>query len=261
MALRILLVVAIFAGLGSGGVVYYQFSHQIPALVQQREVEKSEKDRELAALNQTTVELKKTAADLTGQQHELASAKVEQRNALARADAQEKRAENLQGKLATVNEDLQQKQSTLAAYKSSNLTPDQVVKLKGKLLTDQKQLAAITADRDNWHHKYSVFQGRFDQLVIGDPVPLPPADLKGKVVAVDPKWDFVVLDIGGNQGVIEDCELLVNRKGRLIAKVIIRNVQKDRCVANIVSGWKLGEIMEGDVVTPAHYSHEYSYNW
>jgi hypothetical protein len=29
-------------------------------------------------------------------------------------------------------------------------------------------------------------------------------------------------------------------------------VEKDRCIANIMPGWKLGEVIEGDVVTPAH---------
>jgi len=260
MVLRILLIVAILAGLGSGGVVYYQFSHQIPALIQQREVEKWAKDRELAALNQTTVELKKTVADLTRQQHELAGAKVEQQNALARADAQEKRAENLQGKLATVNDGLQQNQDTLAEYKSSDLTPDQVAKLKGTLLAAQKQLAAITSERDDLEGKYIAISIRFEPFIIDEPPCVPPADLRGKVVVVDPKWDFVVLDVGEDQGLLEDCELLVNRKGRLVAKVKVKSVEKNRAIASIVSGWKLGEIIEGDVVTPASYSHEYSYN-
>ena len=78
------------------------------------------------------------------------------------------------------------------------------------------------------------------------------ADLKGKVVVVDPKWDFVVLDIGDEQGVLKDGELLVSRDGKLVAKVIVRTVEKDRCIANIVPGWKLGEVFEGDQVTPAH---------
>ena len=179
MVLRILLVVAILAGFGSGGVVYYQFSHQIPALIQKREAEKNEKDRELAALNQTTVELKKTVADLTLQQHELADAKVEQQKALARADAQEKQAENLQGKLAEVNVDLQQKQATLAEYKSSGLTPDQVVKLKANLLAAQKQLTAIVVDRDNWRGKYVTVQGQLEQFVIFEPGLFLPDDLEG----------------------------------------------------------------------------------
>jgi hypothetical protein len=47
-------------------------------------------------------------------------------------------------------------------------------------------------------------------------------------------------------------ELLVNRDGKLIAKVIVRSIQKDRCIANIVSGWKYGELIEGDSVIPAN---------
>jgi hypothetical protein len=76
--------------------------------------------------------------------------------------------------------------------------------------------------------------------------------LKGKIVVVDPKWDFVVLNIGDEQGAIQDGEMLVSREGKLVAKVVIRSVQKDRCIANVVPGWKLGEMIEGDEVTPAH---------
>jgi len=78
------------------------------------------------------------------------------------------------------------------------------------------------------------------------------ADLKGKVVDVDPKWDFVVLNIGDEQGAIQDGEMLVSRDGKLVAKVIISRVEKDYCIANVVTGWKLGEMIEGDDVSPAH---------
>jgi hypothetical protein len=79
-----------------------------------------------------------------------------------------------------------------------------------------------------------------------------PANLRGKIVAVDPKWDFVVLNIGDGQGVKEDGELLVSRDGKLVAKVIVRSIQRDSCIANIVPGWKLGDVIEGDEVSPAH---------
>jgi hypothetical protein len=52
--------------------------------------------------------------------------------------------------------------------------------------------------------------------------------------------------------VLERGELLVNRNGRLVAKVVVRSVQKDRCIANVLPGWELGEVMEGDLVIPAH---------
>ena len=57
---------------------------------------------------------------------------------------------------------------------------------------------------------------------------------------------------GEDQGVLERGELLVNRNGKLVAKVVVRSVQKDRCIANVLPGWELGEVMEGDQVIPAH---------
>ena len=71
-------------------------------------------------------------------------------------------------------------------------------------------------------------------------------------MAVDPKWEFVVLNVGEDQGVLPDGEMLVSRDGKLVAKVIVRSVQKNRCIANIVPGWQLGDIIEGDSVIPAH---------
>jgi hypothetical protein len=79
-----------------------------------------------------------------------------------------------------------------------------------------------------------------------------PAALRGKVLAVDPKWNFVILDVGENQGILEYGELLVNRNGKLVGKVIVRNVQKDRSTANLMPGWEIGEVIEGDQVIPAH---------
>jgi hypothetical protein len=84
-------------------------------------------------------------------------------------------------------------------------------------------------------------QGELAKYIGPDNVCQTARRLAGKIVVVDPKWDFVVLDIGEDQGVIQDGELLVSRDGKLVAKVIVRSVEKDRCIANIVPGWKLGE--------------------
>ena len=68
------------------------------------------------------------------------------------------------------------------------------------------------------------------------------------VVAVDPKWNFVVLDIGQKQFMLEGGILMVHRNSQLVGKVRIREVLPDRCVATVMPGWKLGEIEEGDQV-------------
>jgi cell shape-determining protein MreC len=73
-----------------------------------------------------------------------------------------------------------------------------------------------------------------------------PIGLKGKVLAVDPKYEFVVLDVGTDQGALERGEMLINRSGRLVAKVRILSVQPNRSIANVLPEWKQAEIMEGD---------------
>lgn len=254
MLLRILLIVAILAGLGAGGMAYYEFSTQIPQLQQQRDKEKEDKNAEITAHNKTKAELKKTQGELATTKQELADTKDQLTKTTARADAQEKRADDLSTKLAKTSADLQDTQNQLAEYKASSLTPEQVVSLDKDLKAAKVEIAGITGERDLWHRRYTSTYARL-QKYEGDEesryVKLP-ANLKGEVTVVDPKWDFVVLNVGEDKGAIQDGEMLVSRDGKLVAKVIIRSVQKDRCIANIVPGWKLGDVVEGDVVTPAH---------
>ena len=54
------------------------------------------------------------------------------------------------------------------------------------------------------------------------------------------------------RGALEHGEMLVNRNGQMVAKIKITSVQKDRSIANVMPGWKLGEVLEGDQVIPAH---------
>jgi hypothetical protein len=247
MMLRIFLILAILAGLGSGGVAYYQSSVQIPALVQQRDAEKTAKVLEVTAHAATKAKLQKTSAALNLRDQELADSKLEQQKALARADAQGKRADNLQGKLTQMNTDLQNSQGLLAAYQTSGLNPGEVAKLKNTLVAAQRQVASLTEERDTWQHRFLAMQPKDEPDRI-----LMPADLKGSVAVVDPKWNFVVLNIGEKSGVIQDGEMLVSRQGKLVAKVVIKSVQKDECIADLVPGWEFGEVLEGDVVTPAN---------
>jgi hypothetical protein len=48
--------------------------------------------------------------------------------------------------------------------------------------------------------------------------------------------------------VLPYAKLLVNRDGKLIGKVQITSVDKNRSVANILPEWKQDEVMEGDQV-------------
>ena len=116
----------------------------------------------------------------------------------------------------------------------------------------QEAMEALNEEKTVLMHTRDRLQARLDQLLGNSPDIVLRADLKGKILVVDPKWDFVVLNIGDDQGVKENSELLVSRDGKLVAKVIVRSLERDRSIANVIPGWKLGEVIEGDEVSPAH---------
>ncbi|HEX9045931.1 MAG TPA: hypothetical protein VF988_02800 [Verrucomicrobiae bacterium] len=252
MLLRISLIIAIVAGLAAAGLGYYEVSTQIPALAKQRDDENSAKKSALTELASTKSTLKKTQGELAQTQQELSDTKSERDKALARADTQEKRAQDLSDKLAKATADREDALNQLAAYKASDLSPEQVGKLNKTLKDAQARIDTLRGEMAILSRTLSAKEARLAMYETPDSFVKLRADLKGKIVEVDPKWDFVVLDIGNEQGAVQDGEMLVSRDGKLVAKVVIRRIEKNRSVANIVPGWKLGEPLEGDTVTPAH---------
>lgn len=254
MLLRICLIVAILAGIGAGVVSYLDISDKIPALQQQRDSEKAAKEEKIHELALTNAVLVRTQGKLVQTQQDLAETKSERDKAIAHADAQKKRADDLTDKLAKTTKERDMARANLAAYTGTGLTPEQVLSLNKNLKDANAEIAAVNGEngvlnrRVNWlKNRLAIYEGTNTYVTL-------PASLHGKVLVVDPKWDFAVLNIGEDQGVKQRGELLVSRQGRLVGKVIVRTVQKDRSIANFVPGWKLGQIFEGDQVSPAHPS-------
>lgn len=75
-----------------------------------------------------------------------------------------------------------------------------------------------------------------------------PVGTMGRVLVVNPDWNFVVLDIGSDQGLVPNAEMLVHRKDQLIGKVRISAVEKTLAIAEILGDWTKQPINEGDYV-------------
>jgi hypothetical protein len=254
MLLRISLIVAILAGLGAGVVSYLEISDKIPALVQQRDNEQNLKKDALAKLDTTEKNLKKTQTQLAQTQQELTDTKGERDKAVAQVETLTTRANELTDKLGKTTKERDDALNEVASYKASGLTPDQVFKLNKNLKDAYAEIEVVNGEKTILLHKVAKLQNELERYFGTNPYVMLRPDLHGKVTAVDPKWDFVVVNVGEEQGVLNDGELLVSRQGKLIGKIIVRSVQKDHSVANLVPGWKLGEIIEGDDISPAHPS-------
>lgn len=252
MLIRTSLILAIVAALAVGGVNFFVVKDKITTLTDDRNSQRSQKEQAQTDLAKTKKDLAKTEADLKQTQQQLADAQTARDKAVADANAQTKRADQLSDKLAKTTQERDVAQDNLAAYTSSGLTAAQVSKLNKTLKDMQDEVTALNDEKTVLLHTRDRLQSQLDQLLGKTTEIVLPADLKGKIMVVDPKWDFVVLNIGDDQGVKPNSELLVSRDGKLVAKVIVRSLQKDRCIANVIPGWKLGEVFEGDEVSPAY---------
>ncbi len=252
MLIRISLIVAIIAGLGVGALNFLKVKEKIITLQTDLANEKQARAQAEAERDKTKADLDKTTAELKQTKDTLASTTEERDKAVAEATKKTKEAEQLTTDLKRVTGERDEAQANLAAYRATGLTPEQITTANARIKDLQASLDGMRSENKVLGQKITNLNNELDRYRNPEKPVILPAALKGKVLVADPKWNFVVLDVGENQGVLEYGELLVNRNGKLVAKVVVRNVQKDRSVANVMPGWEIGEVMEGDQVIPAH---------
>jgi Skp family chaperone for outer membrane proteins len=248
MVLRLSLVVAILASAATLYFTHVKVADRISNLTGERDAaqsaqrtaeeqqRKAEKERRLA--KEELDKANKALADKSAA-FDAASAKLAE---------QEKRANQLNEDLTRVTGERNTAQDELAVWKQLGVTPEQV---KGF----NEALVKSNDERDSFQAENKILLRNNDELkvelsrYVGEEIdPKMPAGLNGQVVAVDPKYDFVVLNVGGNQGVVENGKLLVDRNGKLVAKVRVAKVLPDRSIANVMPNWRLADVMEGDKV-------------
>jgi hypothetical protein len=249
MLLKISLGLAILVGLATLYVTHFQVGGKIndlnTSLTQtQQELQTSQdNERKLTSDNKT----------LKGQLDTTTRNFFDATNSLAQTSAklreQTDRANKASQQLTDVTEQRNDAQRELASWRAFELTPDQIKNNLNRLKNLERDNVVLTTDNQVLARSLASTKRELRRYT-GDEeqeVPLPPGT-KGKVVAVDPKYNFVIIDVGGNQGAIENAKMLVNRNGKLIGKVKITSVEPNRSIANILPEWKQDDIMEGDEV-------------
>ena len=245
--LRISLIIALVAGIAALAVTQLRVAENIKTLTGERDQFKADSER----TQKEALDAKKLAKEATAAADQakkaLETAKTELATASEKADQQEKRANDLASQVERLTQQRNEAQTELAKWKASGLTLEQITAtlLENKKITGENN--GLKEENKVLARKLLSVESELAYFTGADKkVQLPPG-LKGKIIAVDPKYEFVVLDIGETQGVLKRGEMLINRSGRLVAKVRILSVETNRCVANILPDWKQGEPMEGDV--------------
>jgi hypothetical protein len=252
MLVRISLIVAILAGLAVGVLNFVKVKEKIEILQADLKRETAAHKEFEGKYNVTKKDLDKRTAELKQTKAELEATTAAKEKAEAEALAQTKRADKLTEDLKKTQQERDNAQAELAAFKATGRTPQQILSMNKEFKKLQDALEGTQAENKLLGRNLAKITAALERYTNPDKPVYLRADLKGKVLVADPKWNFVVLNVGEDQGVLEHGELLVNRNGRLVAKIVVRSVQKDRCIANVLPGWELGQVMEGDLVIPAY---------
>ena len=249
MLLRISLILAIIAGIATIVVTQIKMREHVQGIITVREenikgraqeksrADKSERDHTATkqVLTQTKDTLAKTEEDLNGTKQQLSTSQ----DSLAKTKAD----------LTKAIEDRKTAEAMIAKWETLRLKPEQISQLVKDLKKSTDNIAALEDEKKILNRTIAELDNRLN-LILGKEdyiVKLPP-DTKGNVLVVDPKWNLVVLDLGSDKQMLEGGILMVHRNSKLVGKVRIREVMANRCVANVLPGWTLGDIEEGDQV-------------
>ncbi len=251
MLLKISLGLAILVGLATLYVTHFMVAANLTELKNNLQTTQTS----LQTSQQNEAKLNKDLKSVRGQLDDTVKLFGEATNQLAQAQAkaaeQQQRADRAMADLNTVTGERNTAQQELSQWRLFEMSPEKIRENLARLRQVERERDVFTTENKALSRKLANTERRLERYEGTEEkvVELPPGT-HAKVIAVDPKYDFVVLDAGGNQGILEGAKLLVNRDGQLVGKVKITAVEPNRSVANILPEWKQegNEVMEGDQV-------------
>jgi hypothetical protein len=250
---RVFVILTVVAGIGTLAVTQFVVRPHIKRIVDEREVNKRNWQQEMARANKSATDLKETETKLAAALQALDESGRQLAVASAMADQQKRRADTLNENLDATRRDLNETQQRFAAWKVLEIpvgTVRHVIESEKRLRTEtailREELRVLLAENTRLGNLGMACTLGIACTTSDEAPPMP--GVKGTILAVDPKWNFVVLDVGEKAGARPRGVFMVSRHGKLIGKVKVDTVQSDRSIANVMPGWQFGEVMEGDNV-------------
>jgi hypothetical protein len=248
---RILLFITLIAVGASGYLAYNDINGKIDNLTSERDSAQQSSNEFEEKMNDAVAAQSKAEAEAETAVAELEQAKVTNIKLGQQLTVQRNRAETATANFNQATAELVESRQTSERWRQFEMEYGTRDSIKANLST----IASVKNERDNFITENSILLSRIEQLSVelsrytGTSVKVNlPSDLAGKITAVDSQYDFVVLNVGEDQGVREHGELLVGRSDKLIGRLRVLSVEKNRSIANIMPDYKQSEIQTGDSV-------------
>jgi len=242
--LRIFLIISLVGGLAAAGISGYFVRNVMLQTLDERNDFQTKFNNETKAKNEALAKLKKTETELGETKTKLTQTESDLTAANSKVTDLESQNADLTATLTRTKGERDTAEQELDKWRQLSVTPEQVKGIIADLASEKRhstnlmaQLKTQTQARIDAETRLAELEGKNDNVV-------EPVGLVGKIVDVDPKFGFVVLNIGSENGVLPRGEMMVNHEGRFVGKVRIISVAKNTSIANILPDWTRGEISE-----------------
>jgi len=189
----------------------------------------------------------KKLAEVNGQ---LSTAQAEAQKLTTEVTAARKEVESSRTKLADAEKKLGESESSLKNI-TEKLGGRNIEDILGTLKQNDEQVKVLTAEKKIIEDSLAQMQkdlSRFQELDRLRTDSKAPLELSGKVLAINKAWNFVVLDVGKDDKLVEGVDLTVYRGETLIGKIRTVSVENNTAIADILPDWTKSEIQVGDKV-------------
>ncbi|MDD4736918.1 MAG: hypothetical protein PHP44_12540 [Kiritimatiellae bacterium] len=190
-------------------------------------------------------DLQTTKTDLEKTTQELDSTKTVLAQTEADLESANQEISRLEGSLQRANSELSELRPMISQLESEKGALQSTIDGLNEQITRSEEQIQDMLDKVNALEKTVA---DLETELGADAGKIVPKGLAGRIIAVNPYWNFVVLDIGKKSGLIADTEMLVHRDDRLIGKVHVSAVRDDMAIAEIANDWEQSPIREGDNV-------------
>ena len=188
----------------------------------------------LQGWNDTQVDLENTRQDLENTRAELENTKTQLEDARTQIV-------QLNETIRAKDQELDEKSNVIAGLEDEKATA-QVADLTAQVASLQDQIAQLEEDK-------SVLETQLEKCdkELHKEITMKPGTA-GTIVYANAEWNFVVIDIGSNDGAQATAEMIVHRGDQMIGKIKISAVRDDVSIAEVLTDFQQDTVKEGDHV-------------
>lgn len=247
---RIFLILSLAVAL-AGVAFSFVLKEKVTGLVTDRDHFKSENEKNLAEATRSKAAEKKAKEAEKAAKDELEGAKGE-------LSATSAKLSDTEAKLATTAKELDENkvaretaQRKLARWEALNIQPDQIANLKSeaqRLLGERDAFAeekkVMGRQIVRLENELRIYKGPATEVIM--------PDVRGKITSINDNYRFVVLDVGSDDGLIQNGKMIITRGDNLVGKVQLVRVEPRSSVANLISDADKGAVQAGDHVMTSY---------